>query len=133
MRKLRLFSSWTTRATATFEHYTHHLIFPNLTVTSFMGYSFHIQRFDPTAPELTTVHSRTTGVDFEGGTEMGRKIIERIYADGHAFTDKVFGEDGGICAKVQAGLRNAQRLAVLGQGIEDRVLHFQRAYVAATT
>ncbi|MES2183555.1 MAG: aromatic ring-hydroxylating dioxygenase subunit alpha [Pseudomonadota bacterium] len=115
-----------------FEHYTHHLIFPNLTVTSFMGYSFHIQRFDPTAPELTTVHSRTTGVNFEGGTEMGRKMMERIHADGHTFTHKVFAEDGGICAKVQAGLRNAQRLAVLGEGIEDRVLHFQRAYVAAT-
>jgi phenylpropionate dioxygenase-like ring-hydroxylating dioxygenase large terminal subunit len=115
-----------------FEHYTHHLIFPNLTVTSFMGYSFHIQRFDPTAPELTTVHSRTTGVNFEGGTEMGRKMMERIYADGHAFTHMVFGEDSGICAKVQSGLRNAQRLAVLGEGVEDRVLHFQRAYVAAT-
>ena len=114
-----------------FEHYKHHLIFPNLTVTSFMGYSFHIQRFDPTAPELTTVHSRTTGVSFEGGTEMGRKMMERIYADGDAFTHKVFGEDGGICARVQAGLRHAQRMAVLGEGIEDRVRHFQRAYMTA--
>jgi phenylpropionate dioxygenase-like ring-hydroxylating dioxygenase large terminal subunit len=115
-----------------FEHYTHRLIFPNLTITSFMGYSFHIQRFDPTAPELTTVHSRTTGVNFEGGTEMGRKMMERILADGHTFTHKVFAEDGEVCAKVQAGLRNAQRLAVLGAGIEDRVLHFQRAYLAET-
>lgn len=127
-RQERKFGRWPWR----FEHYTHHLIFPNLTITSFMGYSFHIQRFDPTAPELTTVHSRTTGVNFEGSTEIGRKMMEHIYTDGHAFTHKVFGEDGGICAKVQAGLRNAERLAVLGEGIEDRVLHFQRAYVNAS-
>jgi phenylpropionate dioxygenase-like ring-hydroxylating dioxygenase large terminal subunit len=114
-----------------FEHYTHHLIFPNLTVTSFMGYSFHIQRFDPVAAGTTNVHSRTVGVEFTNATEMGRKMMERIHADGHAFTRKVFAEDGGICAKVQAGLRNARRLAVLGNGIEDRVAHFQRAYVAA--
>lgn len=115
-----------------FEHYTHHLVFPNLTVTSFMGYSFHIQRFDPVAPETTNVHSRTVSVELPHATEMGRKMMERIHDDGHAFTRKVFVEDGGICARVQAGLRNARRLAVLGEGIEDRVLHFQRAYAAAT-
>jgi len=113
-----------------FEHYTHHLIFPNLTVTSFMGYSFHVQRFEPTAADITTVHSRTVGVEFEKQTEMGRKMMEHIYADGHAFTRQVFVEDEGICAKVQAGLRNAQRFAVIGEGIEDRVAHFQRAYMS---
>jgi phenylpropionate dioxygenase-like ring-hydroxylating dioxygenase large terminal subunit len=113
-----------------FEHYTHHLIFPNLTVTSFMGYSFHIQRFDPVSAEKTRVHSRTTGVQFEDATKMGSKMMERIYADGHEFTHKVFAEDGEICRKVQAGLRHAERYAVFGEGIEDRVAHFQRAYVA---
>ena len=111
-----------------FEHYTHHLIFPNLTVTSFMGYSFHIQRFDPVSAEQTRVHSRTTGVRFEKGTEMGRKMMEHIHTDGHAFTRNVFVEDGEICRKVQAGLRQAERFAVLGEGIEDRVAHFHRAY-----
>lgn len=111
-----------------FEHYTHHLIFPNLTVTSFMGYSFHVQRFDPLAADRTKVHSRTIGVQFAGGTEIGAKMMERIYADGHAFTRKVFAEDGDICRKVQAGLQQATRPAVLGLGIEDRVAHFQRAY-----
>lgn len=115
-----------------FEHYTHHLVFPNLTITSFMGYSFHVQRFDPVAADKTSVHSRTVGVQFEGATEMGRKMMEHIYTDGHEFTRRVFDEDGEICAKVQAGLRNASRLAVLGDGVEDRVLHFQQAYVAAT-
>ena len=111
-----------------FEHYTHHLIFPNLTVTSFMGYSFHVQRFDPVAVNRTQVHSRTVGVNFSDGTEAGAKMMERIYMDGHAFTRKVFAEDGSICKKIQEGVEQASRYAILGEGIEDRVRHFQKAY-----
>ncbi len=116
-----------------FEHYTHHLIFPNLTVTSFMGYSFHVQRFDPAAVNRTLVHSRTVRVHFSNGTDVGAKMMEHIYADGHAFTRKVFAEDSGICRKVQAGLEQATRPAVLGAGIEDRVAHFHHAYLSQTT
>lgn len=112
------------------EQYTHHLVFPNLTITSFMGYSFHVQRFDPVSVDKTRVHSRTIGVQLEGATEMGLKMMQRIYEDGHEFTRKVFAEDGEICRKVQAGLRQAGSLAVLGDGIEDRVAHFHKAYDA---
>lgn len=112
-----------------FEHYTHHLIFPNLTVTSFMGYSFHIQRFEPSAAESTTVHSRTVGVQLSNGSAAGAKMMEHIYADGHAFTHRVFDEDAGICRKVQAGIEHAVRPPVLGLGIEARVAHFQQAYI----
>ncbi|MBS0339293.1 MAG: aromatic ring-hydroxylating dioxygenase subunit alpha [Proteobacteria bacterium] len=111
-----------------FEHYTHRHIFPNLTITSFMGYSFHVQRFEPTQVDCTTVHSRTVGVELCNGTAAGAKMIEHIHADGHAFTRKVFDEDAGICRKVQAGLKQATRSPVLGVGIEDRVSHFHRAY-----
>ena len=111
-----------------FEHYTHHFVFPNLTVTSFMGYSFHIQSFEPTAVDRTTVHSRTMGVELQDSSAVGKKMLEQIHADGHAFTRKVFEEDAGICQKVQAGIRNAVRPPVLGNQIEDRVAHFQRAY-----
>ena len=112
-----------------FEHYTHHFIFPNLTVTSFMGYSFHVQVFEPTAEGLTTVHSRTVGVEFAQSTAAGQKMMEHIYADGHVFTRKVFEEDARICSKVQAGLECATRFAVLAEGLEDRVAHFQNAYL----
>ncbi|MFD1841211.1 aromatic ring-hydroxylating oxygenase subunit alpha [Paracidovorax cattleyae] len=114
-----------------FEHYTHHHIFPNLTVTSFMGYSFHVQSFEPTEARRTTVHSRTIGVEFQNSTPAGARMMEHIHEDGHAFTRKVFAEDGGICARVQAGVDQAQRPAVVGEGIEDRVAHFQNAYVHA--
>lgn len=111
-----------------FEHYTHHFIFPNLTITSFMGYSFHVQRFDPLTAECTRVHSRSVGVTITNGTEVGAKMMERIHSDNHIFTRRVFAEDSEICRKVQAGLRHATRPALLGCGIEDRVSHFHRAY-----
>lgn len=114
-----------------FEHYTHHFVFPNLTVTSFMGYSFHIQRFDPTGVDRTTVHSRTVGVDFKNPTPAGERIMEHIYSDGHAFTRKVFAEDALICKRVQSGLKSAEKPAILAGGLEDRVLHFQRTYELA--
>lgn len=113
-----------------FEHYFHRLIFPNLTVTSFMGYSFHVQAFEPSDVERTTVHSRTVGVSFDDQSPTGAALIERMHADGHAFTRRVFEEDGGICAKVQAGIRQARRPAQIGEGVEDRVAHFQRAYTS---
>jgi phenylpropionate dioxygenase-like ring-hydroxylating dioxygenase large terminal subunit len=116
-----------------FEHYTHHFVFPNLTVTSFMGYSFHIQRFEPTSVDVTTVHSRTVGVEFKNSTMVGRKMMELIYAEGHEFTRKVFAEDAMICKKVKQGLKNAERLAVLAIGLEDRVRHFQQAYLRGRT
>ena len=59
-------------------------------------------------------------------------MMEHIYLEGHAFTSKVFNEDAGICRKVQTGLKNATRLAVLAEGIEDRVRHFQSAYLICT-
>jgi hypothetical protein len=69
------------------------------------------------------------GVCLSNSTEVGAKMMEHIYADGHTFTRKVFAEDGDICRKVQAGLEQATRPAVLGVGIEDRVAHFHQAYV----
>jgi phenylpropionate dioxygenase-like ring-hydroxylating dioxygenase large terminal subunit len=111
-----------------FEYYTHHLIFPNLTITSFMGYSFHIQLFQPIAINQTQVRSQTMGVSFEGMTEVGKKMIEQIYQDGHNFTRKIFIEDGEICKEIQAGLSQASRPPVFGIGIEDRVKHFHNAY-----
>jgi len=111
-----------------FANYTHHLIFPNLTVTSFMGYSYHVQRFEPTATNLTTVHSRSIGVRFEEQSAIGAKMLEQIYADSKLFTDQVFGEDGNICRAVQRGLNSAINSAVIGDGIESRVGHFHQAY-----
>ena len=113
-----------------FPCYTHHLIFPNLTVTSFLGYSYHIQRFEPTATNLTNVHSRSIGMRFEQQNPVGEKMISQIYADSQAFINRLFAEDGTICKSVQLGLNSAVNNAVIGVGIEARVAHFHRAYMA---
>jgi phenylpropionate dioxygenase-like ring-hydroxylating dioxygenase large terminal subunit len=110
-----------------FPNYTHHHVFPNLTVTSFMGYSFHVQSFEPSAIDRCTVHSRTVATAFENQSVTGAKMMQRIHAEGHAFTHRVFEEDTAICARVMAGLQQAERKAVLADGLEDRVAHFQRA------
>jgi phenylpropionate dioxygenase-like ring-hydroxylating dioxygenase large terminal subunit len=132
-------SNWLRRFTRTekqigqwpwrFEHYTHHHVFPNLTITSFMGYSFHIQLFQPKSHETTIVRSQTLGVTFKNTSVMGEKMLEKIYEDGNIFTRHIFSEDATICKEVQAGLRQAERLPVFGNHIEDRVKHFQSAYL----
>jgi phenylpropionate dioxygenase-like ring-hydroxylating dioxygenase large terminal subunit len=111
-----------------FENYTHHHIFPNLTVTSFMGYSVHVQLFHPLAADQTEVYSQTIGVKFEEASPAGAKMIEKIYQDGHSFTRKIFAEDGEICQEIQAGIKQAFKLPVFGLGLEERVQHFHQAY-----
>ena len=59
-------------------------------------------------------------------------MMEHIYSDGNDFTRKVFTEDNLICKKVQSGLQNAENPAILAAGLEDRVRHFQRAYLTQT-
>jgi len=111
-----------------FEHYTHHLIYPNLTVTSFMGYSFHVQFFQPDAVNKTKIRSQTMGVNFQGTSAIGEKMIEKIYQDGHHFTRRIFIEDCDICREIQAGIAQASKSPIFGIGLEDRVKHFHNAY-----
>ena len=123
-RKAKQIGKWPFR----FDHYIHYLIFPNLTVTSFLGYSFHVQRFDPLALDSTSVESRILASTFDGQTEVGRRMMEHIYREGIDFTHRVFDEDAAICAAVNTGLRQASAKAILAKEYELRVLHFQRAY-----
>lgn len=113
-----------------FNHYTHHFIFPNLTITSFLGYSFHIQKFSPSSIDKTEVHSRTMGFDFSTGSQFGRALMRKIFDEGNLFTHRVFQEDKDICRKVQMGLDQAVRPAILGLVIEDRISHFHAAYIS---
>ena len=114
-------------------HYTHHHIFPNTTITSFLGYSFHIQIFKPISHNVTEVYSRTYNTSFKNQSVVGEKLIAKIYEDSKQFTMKVFEEDTLICEKVFRGLSNAKKNLILGQGIEDRVQHFQKAYQTIMT
>ena len=126
-RMSRAIGDWPFR----FDHYIHYLIFPNLTITSFLGYSFHVQRFDPLDHRATQVHSRILSSRFSGQSEVGRRMIAKMHADGIDFTHRVFAEDLTVCASVQSGMSQAVRPALLAADHERRVMHFQQAYLAA--
>ena len=96
-----------------------------------MGYSFHIQRFQPDEVGRTTVHSRIYSVRCEGQTEKGAAIMRSVYDEGRRFTQKIFGEDRLACERVFRGMRHASRHAVLGQHVEKRLAHFQEFYLRA--
>ncbi len=114
-----------------FDHYVHQLIFPNLTVTSFLGYSFHIQCFRPVSVGQTEVHSRIYSVRSEGQTEEGARIMRTVYDEGKRFTRAVFAEDQRVCNLTYEGLQDADHRAVLADHLEKRIAHFQRFYLKA--
>lgn len=109
-----------------FEHYVHRLVFPILTVTSFLGYSFHVQRFQPDAHDSTTVHSRIYSTRFSGQTERGARIIDTIYRENVDFTRRIFEEDRRACELTHAGSLQATRPSVLAASLEQRIADFRR-------
>ncbi|HEY0269153.1 MAG TPA: aromatic ring-hydroxylating dioxygenase subunit alpha [Methyloradius sp.] len=111
-----------------FEHYVHRLVFPNLTVTSFLGYSFHIQLFNPDAVDSTTVHSSIFASKFDGRTARGKSIMQSIYNENVYFTHIIFDEDRLACERTHAGARQAFRPSVLGKKLEARVVDFRLTY-----
>jgi phenylpropionate dioxygenase-like ring-hydroxylating dioxygenase large terminal subunit len=111
-------------------YYTHRFIFPNLTVTSFMGYTFHVQRFDPLDVNTSKVISRTVGVRFTGQKPLGKGLMDRIYEEGKGFTRQAFAEDQAICEAVHIGVRQTNRKAVLAQDMEARIGYFHSAYLS---
>jgi len=113
-----------------FDHYVHQLVFPNLTVTSFLGYSFHIQRFQPDAVNRTTVHSRIYAARCSNQSAEGNRILRRIYEENREFTHRVFAEDQRACKLTYLGALQARRPAVLAQHLEKRIAHFQLAYLS---
>lgn len=112
-----------------FDYYVHQLVFPILTVTSFLGYSFHIQRFHPDATNATTVHSRIYGSKFVNQSERGAIILRNIVRENIDFTHRIFGEDRAACERVQGGSSSATIDSVLGERLEKRVADFRRTYL----
>ena len=114
-----------------FDRYTHQALFPNFTVTSFMGYILHFQTFIPDGAGLTALHSRIFSVDCKGLSEEGAGMMKTIHEESVKFAHKVISEDRTACSLVQQGSRLAGRKALLGIDVEKRVRHFQYAYVQA--
>lgn len=112
-----------------FTHYVHRLVFPMLTVTSFLGYSFHIQRFHPESHNATSVHSRIYSSRHSGRSERGERTMDAIYRENIAFTRRIFEEDRRACETTHAGVLQAHSPAVFGNTLEQRVEHFRNTYL----
>jgi phenylpropionate dioxygenase-like ring-hydroxylating dioxygenase large terminal subunit len=128
LRRWRRFSAQMGTWPFSFDHYVHQLVFPMLTVTSFLGYSFHIQRFHPDAHDATTVHSRIFASGFEGQTERGRRTAEILFSQNIEFTRQVFEEDRRACERVHAGMGQATAPAHFADVQEKRVADFRNTY-----
>lgn len=111
-----------------FEHYVHQLVFPNLTVTSFLGYSFHVQHFRPLAHDLTSVHSSIYSTRFDGQSARGKVLMQSIQTENIGFTHQVFDEDKTACERTQRGSAQASRPSIPGEIIEQRVSDFRKTY-----
>ena len=133
----RLLKRWQTYAADTgtwpfsFNHYVHRLVFPMLTVTSFLGYSFHIQRFHPDSHDRTSVHSRIYSSKHSGRTERGTRTMEAIYRENIDFTRRIFEEDRRACETTHAGVLQAHSHAVFASTLEQRVSNFRSTYIKA--
>lgn len=111
-----------------FEHYVHRLVFPNLTVTSFLGYSFHVQHFRPNGVDSTTVYSKIFSAKFDNQTPRGKIIMQSIMKENIHFTHLIFQEDKLACERTQQGSAQATRPSIPGEIIEQRVSDFRKTY-----
>ena len=110
-----------------FEHYVHQFIFPNLTVSSMLGHSFHITRFRPDAVGRTTVELQSYASRFERQTPHGAEIMASIHDLAARFNRKVINEDKQICELAFQGAQLAANPALLANDSERRVAHFRTA------
>jgi phenylpropionate dioxygenase-like ring-hydroxylating dioxygenase large terminal subunit len=112
------------------DHYSHFLVFPNMTLATSFGLSFSIQEIVPLAPDRTrfvshvyfTKLDRPRAEDDEAQSAIERSIVE--------FNRQVFMEDKEICEQVHLGSLDASKSGFLCHA-EARVEKFQTAMLEA--
>ena len=130
MKRWTAYSNDVGRWPFSFDHYVHQLIFPLLTITSFLGYSFHIQQFYPEAVDSTVVRSWIYAARFSDQTQRGAKMMEAIFRENVEFTRQIFDEDRVACERAHAGSLQARRFGVLAHRLEQRVAAFRATYLS---
>jgi phenylpropionate dioxygenase-like ring-hydroxylating dioxygenase large terminal subunit len=112
--------------------YHHQLVFPNLTVVTLFGTSFGIQLFEPVSPTETRLTSHIFAPKAGAEVRMNAAVAEMMNQSTAEFARTVFEEDKVVCAAVQLGLPETDKLGILSDE-EERVLRFHEAYVGAMT
>ncbi|ESQ93452.1 aromatic ring-hydroxylating oxygenase subunit alpha [Asticcacaulis benevestitus] len=100
------------------------VIFPNIVILATHGASFVFQTFEPVSALRFRFKSTYWMADSRSGAATD--IIARNLAE---FSERVMGEDHGVCTLVQAGVQDVptERPPLLGEP-EGRIAHFQKAY-----
>jgi hypothetical protein len=102
-----------------------------MTITSRMGYSFHINSFRPVSVNRTQVVSKGYSVRFQGQTDAGAQIMQGIYDLARRFNRKSWEEDKRVCEQAFLGVQYAEGPAVLANELEKRIAHYQHFYLKA--
>ena len=85
--------------------YFHQLIFPNLTLVTTNGLTYHLQIFDPVSPHETLFISHSFLTKLSPQVSINPEIKRGLVASSIDFNRRVFEEDRVICETVQKGLR----------------------------
>jgi choline monooxygenase len=111
---------------AKYPGYANFLIFPNIVVTYSYGAFLTFQTFDPLSTDTLRINS-TAWLATNSGQSARNMVVESL----KAFSEAVRNEDRDICTHVQSGIRDtpSDRPSLLG-GLEGRIAHFQRSYMA---
>lgn len=112
------------------ESYSHLLVFPNLTITSFSGAMFVIQEFCPLTSTRTFTRFHVFFTSLPQLSQARQMAADLLAADFTAFITQVCGEDVDIIRGVHDGLADLDDDAVNGVYGRDeiRVFEFQKAY-----
>ena len=106
--------------------YFHAFIFPNVIVTSYLGFWFNIVHYRPVSPNETEVSMWLVPTRQTEGAER----IEPNMLHSLALSSlRIFNEDIHAVETSQAGMRASRAPGILGQR-EDKLLAFESAYMA---
>jgi phenylpropionate dioxygenase-like ring-hydroxylating dioxygenase large terminal subunit len=106
--------------------YFHSFIYPNVMLTSFLGFWFNIVHYRPISPDRTEI---TMWLVPTRQTEGAERIEPNMLHSLALSSLRIFNEDVQAVETSQAGMRASRASGILGQR-EDKILAFETAYMS---
>jgi phenylpropionate dioxygenase-like ring-hydroxylating dioxygenase large terminal subunit len=115
---------WPSRRWKT-DGYFHGFIFPNLLITSFMGYWYNIVRYRPVSPSETDITVWLVPArQPEGAKRLNPNMLHSLALG----SLRIFNEDVRAVETSQASMRSSTQPGILGQR-ENKIAEFEAAYM----
>lgn len=109
--------------------YSHHFVFPNLTVLSQQGITFAVQEFQPLGAERTLFRAHLFLTKLPDLPETKQPAVGFFAAIATDFLRTVFNEDVPVFEHIQQGTRQHSAPGILNTD-EIRVQEFHKAYLS---